>query len=147
MPKRTHYLHSNIGFTLVELLIVVALISILSGLTLQIINSRGQRAIARDGVRQHNLSSLREGIEAFRVSEGRYPTNSSDSALSTFISLWPNGKPSSSDQYIYGRDLDGMNFGLVVAREQDNLGFKYRSDWGETRVCLNLDPVSTTCGN
>ena len=135
------------GFTLVELLIVVALITILSGLTLQIINVRGQRAIAEDEVRRSNLNSIKEGIEAFRVTEGRYPTTSQDSALSVFIELWPDGKPSASDQYVYGRDLDGQNFGLVIARDQDNLGYKYRSDWGEIRVCSNLVPVSNVCGN
>lgn len=133
------------GFTLVELLIVVTLIIVLSGITLSVVNVSGQRNRAQDELRRSNLKSLAEGIEVFRIAEGNYPASETDTRLAPYISIWPNDKPEEGDLYLYARDGTGLNFGLYVAREVDTQGYKYRSEWKEVRLCTDSSPSGTTC--
>ncbi len=63
------------GFTLVELLIVVAIIGVLS--TLLTANFIGVRQRSRDAHRKSDLRQIQSGLELYRADEGSYPTSSS----------------------------------------------------------------------
>ena len=66
----------NKGFTLVELLIVVLVISVLSGVTLGVLNSKGVKAKSRDAQREADLRKIQTALELFFVDNRQYPTTS-----------------------------------------------------------------------
>lgn len=61
----------NKGFTLVELIVVIAIIGILAGLTLTAFT--GARKSARDGRRKADLEQVRSALEMCRADTGSYP--------------------------------------------------------------------------
>lgn len=61
------------GFTLVELLIVVSLVSILVGALFSIINPRGIQAKARDSQRASDLAKVKVALESYFSDKRRYP--------------------------------------------------------------------------
>lgn len=96
---------SKNGFTLVELLVVIIVISILSGVVISVVNVSGMRARARDSQRKSDLSKIASALELFYTDNRSYPPSSatgawinagvSTSALATalvpnFIDLVPN---------------------------------------------------------
>lgn len=60
------------GFTLIEVLIVVAVIGILSGFVL--VNTKTSRAKSRDSRRYQDLAQLRIAVELYRADNNRYPS-------------------------------------------------------------------------
>ncbi len=61
------------GFTLVELLVVVAVIGILS--TLLVANFIGVRQRGRDAQRKSNLRQMQSALELYRADQAGYPTS------------------------------------------------------------------------
>jgi prepilin-type N-terminal cleavage/methylation domain-containing protein len=136
------------AFTLVELLIVISIVGILSGITLSIINASAQRSRATDGVKLSTLSKLVEALETHRVVEGRYPIVGGSgvpamTTLQTYLTKWPNNEPEGA-YYEYFSDGAGTLFGLTV---ETSLGtvYKYRSSWGQIRHCVSVSPNNDTC--
>jgi prepilin-type N-terminal cleavage/methylation domain-containing protein len=76
------------GFTLMELLITVALIALLSSVVLSSLATA--RAKARDTQRLQNLESLRVALESYRTTHGVYPIagSVSDPQFSGHCSGW-----------------------------------------------------------
>jgi prepilin-type N-terminal cleavage/methylation domain-containing protein len=69
------------GFTLVELLVVVAIISLLSSIVLAALSTA--RAKARDAERIAELRSLTQALELYKNTFGQYPTNEIDPQTDT----------------------------------------------------------------
>lgn len=67
----------NSGFTLIELMVVVMIIAVLSGLVLNIVNPSGLRAKARDSSRTADLKRIQAALEAYFADNRGYPTSSS----------------------------------------------------------------------
>lgn len=67
------------GFTIIELLIVIAIIGILAGLVLN--NFQGAQAKARDVQRKTRMNSIYSKLEEYYNNNGAYP----DGALSTTV--------------------------------------------------------------
>jgi prepilin-type N-terminal cleavage/methylation domain-containing protein len=63
--------NSQIGFTLIEILVVITIIGILAGILL--FNFQELRKQARDKIRKSDLQSLQLAIETYKVQNGRYP--------------------------------------------------------------------------
>lgn len=61
------------GFTLVELLIVIIVISILSGVVLTVVNPSAMRARARDSQRKSDLAKVQNALEAYYTDFRSYP--------------------------------------------------------------------------
>lgn len=59
------------AFTLIELLVTIAIIAVLTGLSLVAFNA--SRAIARDGKRKADLEAIRSALEIYRSDKGEYP--------------------------------------------------------------------------
>ena len=64
---------SSKGFTIVELLVVVSLIAILSGLILNVVNIRGVRAKSRDAQRAGDLKKIQTALEVMYADTRIYP--------------------------------------------------------------------------
>lgn len=64
--------NQNTGFTLVELLVVVLIISILSGLILGVLNPAGIRAKSRDAQRASDLKKLQTALELYFADNRSY---------------------------------------------------------------------------
>jgi prepilin-type N-terminal cleavage/methylation domain-containing protein len=63
------------AFTLIELLIVVSLIGILTGLVISVVDSQGLRARARDGQRASDLKKIQIALELYFADFRNYPTS------------------------------------------------------------------------
>src|SRR3989344_4750312 len=61
----------NIGFTLVELLIVITIISTLSGIGFAVFGNATRNA--RDAKRKADLEQIRTALEMYKADNGRYP--------------------------------------------------------------------------
>ncbi len=69
------------GFTLVELLIVIAIIGILS--TLLMANFIGIRQRARDAQRKSDVRQIQSALELYRADNGSYPAPAGSNGLTT----------------------------------------------------------------
>ena len=151
---------NSIGFTLVELLIVISIVGILAAITLAALNPIEQRNRAADGVRLANMEKLIAGIESFNSGEDGYPQdvnnnqNPMDDAngLNVYVSDWPDGKPDGATYLFWSNATSPSNgtvYGLSVDMAHDNTAFKFRSDWGspEILICTDKSPSTAGCTN
>jgi prepilin-type N-terminal cleavage/methylation domain-containing protein len=74
------------GFTLVELLIVIIVISILSGVVISVVNVSGMRARARDSQRKADLSKIASALELFYTDNRSYPPTAGGGWINAGIS-------------------------------------------------------------
>jgi prepilin-type N-terminal cleavage/methylation domain-containing protein len=61
------------GFTILEILLVIALIGILLGIMLVVLNPRARFASARNDTRQSDIKRLETALTQYRLQEGSYP--------------------------------------------------------------------------
>ncbi|MDC0449067.1 type II secretion system GspH family protein [bacterium] len=141
MPKKALPVQS--GFTMIELLLVISIIGVLSGVLLSVVNVQGQRDMANDAVRRASIEQIIESLETHYAVEGYYPADKDASSLSIYMSIWPDDHPTGSI-YDYAT-TDGATFGIVVATARTGVNLKYLSDWGEIRECANGEPDSEDC--
>lgn len=67
------------GFTIIELLVVILVIGVLSGVLLGVVNSSGVRAKARDSQRKADLKKVQTALELYFADNRAYPTSGSAS--------------------------------------------------------------------
>ena len=84
------------GFTLIELMIVIAIIGLLSSIVL--VSVKDASARARDAVRKQDMTMLKKALEAYWLGSFHYPTESlcTDSSVGCggcgcAVSNFPNG--------------------------------------------------------
>lgn len=88
------------GFTLIELMVVLAIIGILMGLALT--SFMGSRKAARDGKRRVDLEQIRSALEMCRSDTGSYVVGSSlPGTCSTYLSSMPSDPLSPASVYAY----------------------------------------------
>jgi len=68
------------GFTLVELLVVIVIISILASIS--IIAYNGSQGRARDSRRQNDIAELAKGLELYYLDNHKYPTSGGATVMS-----------------------------------------------------------------
>lgn len=145
------------GFTLVELLIVVLVISILSGVTLGVLNSKGVKAKARDSQRIADLKKIQTALELYFSDNRTYPPTTGWATVSLgLIALAPSymnvlpvdpvNDASNGDicngvsEYAYGYySATGTNYYLGATMEVDT------SD--ESSPCDSLYGWSSVCSS
>jgi prepilin-type N-terminal cleavage/methylation domain-containing protein len=117
------------GFTLIEMLAVIAIIGILTSIALP--NLSGSREKARDSERVTELNQIALGLELYYNACRTYPSaltltidegcpSGSGITLGTFLKSIPTEPVTGHDAYKYGRAADGSSFVLRAVLERDN---------------------------
>ena len=118
------FIRNDDGFTVLETLLVALLLGILSALSITVINFQSKRVQVQNSVREHQLEKIVQGIEAFRVAEGKYPVDTNNNGnptddlfanptIRSYITAWPG--PTTDYYYRYYTE-GGISFLCVSAR-------------------------------
>ncbi len=119
---------SRKGFTLIEILIVVAIIAILAGVVL--VGLRGAGPQARDARRVADLRQIQNGLELFFNKTGSYPAAPGGAggpldwaALETAliaanVNIKSIPKSPRPPEYMYGTDSTGTSYVLQATLEE-----------------------------
>ena len=121
------------GFTLVELLIVIAIIGILAVVLVVAVNPSAQLHKAHDAQRKSDLAQIQKALEQYYNDNNQYPNNTSN----TFQIIDPNHTPSTiqwgsawmpymtvlpsdpnSNTYVYVADPSQQKYWLYASLEQ-----------------------------
>jgi len=141
MDQKISFLKSKNGFTIIELMIVVSLISLLSGIVLSVVNSGKQQKRAQDATNLSSLTKLASAIESYYYGEGQYPAkstsdpngnplnNSANTSLNQYIKTWPG----TTFYYITDGSSPPSKFDVYVQKLVDGRYYKYRSS--QAAVC------------
>jgi len=146
---KNYYAKKQAGITLIELLLVITLIGILSGVLVSIINPQRQRDIAADGVTRANLTKTCAAIEAYYEGENEvYPeesteadknplhaTASTSSVAAFYLNEWLPG-------FIYTRNVAGSQYAIHVQQVGTTNYFKCNSTWKNVRECADTTDFS-----
>lgn len=112
------------GFTLVELLIVVSILAILSGILISVINIQRVQGRARDSVRKEGLATIAGGLERYYADNNFYPAGTwvADLTTGTTVYIKPGAfpkDPSTNANYNYGQVGGNQNFCVCATLEVD----------------------------
>lgn len=135
----------SLGFTLVELLIVVGIIGILA--TLLMANFIGVRQRARDAQRKSDIRQMQSALEIYRSDNGSYPVTGNfpaclsplTSGTSTYMAKIPCDPLGGNYTYT---SASGNSYTLSTCLENSN-----DSQKDATNICSNTSTVSFTVQN
>lgn len=118
------------GFTLLELIIVIGILSIFSIGAIAVINPVAQFQKANDARRKSDLSQIQKGLEGYYQDNGKYPADNAPSdyrikgldgnvvswgvSWQPYMDVLPKD-PSSSKKYIYYVSSDGQAYFLYAS--------------------------------
>jgi prepilin-type N-terminal cleavage/methylation domain-containing protein len=128
------------GFTLIEMLIVITILGILSGILVSTINQQAQRRRAQDAVNTTAMEQVMQGLESYYAAEGMYPAalngtpNLANTRVQEYLAKWPTGFT-----YVVNGGLS--QFAVYVLASNDNY-LKYDSSWGKIKLCKS-DQIAT----
>ncbi|KKQ96886.1 MAG: hypothetical protein UT56_C0001G0044 [Candidatus Levybacteria bacterium GW2011_GWB1_39_7] len=145
---------SSDGFTLIELVLVVAIMGILSAFFLTVLNPFEQFKKAADSQRKSDLAQVQRALEVYYEDYSRYPEASSDkiapqgsvknwgSSWAPYINLLP--KDSSTQKlYIYMVSPDGQSYWLYASLDRQGKDPQACNQDGS--ACSNV-PAGLVCG-
>lgn len=137
--------HSSIGFSLIEIMVVISIISILASVLY--VNFNAARESSRDQVRTTDLKQLQLAVELYKAQNGRYPDSGCAGASNTFYG--PGPEPDGSVPSVTGnyRSCDDWIVGLVpefiaelpsdpISESEPGRGFYYRTDGGSYKIIV-----------
>lgn len=132
---------ANLGFTLVELLIVITLVGILSAFFIN--TSQNSLKISRDGKRKTDLEQIRAGIETYRADCNSYPLTSEIAFTYPSSSLVGDGTPTNcraTNTYINAIPTD--------PQRSAGTSYRYASAGTTYEICAALETGTgtVTCG-
>lgn len=147
MHKRSS---KQVGFTIVELLIVIVVIGILAAITIVAYN--GVQARARDTIRMHDLKNIQKVVELYHADDGTYPLGAGGSGAWSGLCYTGTYYP-----YIIGVSGYMTTQPLDPKWKNDTTGghcYLYRSNgtdymilaWGSMETICGGDP-SNTCNS
>jgi type IV pilus assembly protein PilE len=121
---------NNRGFTLIELMIAVAIIAILASIALPLYNNYVQTS--REGVLVHNISTIEVFQEDFRLRTGSYLTVAADAAAIETAIGW--------------QQRDDGNITYSIAPGTGGTYQVTATDASGTSVCMRM-PAKVRCQN
>lgn len=133
------------GFTLVELLVVISIISILSIVGLSIYS--GVQAKARDAQRLDDAKKIITSLEQYKSGAGKYPGTEDGSACKTGAA-WCNSE--SANPWIPGLDTTNFLDGKVPKDPKSgsvDLYYYYMTNSAGSDYCLQISQENNAGGN
>lgn len=116
----------NNGFTLIELMLVVVLIGVLSGVMLSVINISGMKARSRDAQRAGDLKRIQTALELYFSDNRGYPSSGS------FVEIKGGMAPLTAELvtkgYIQTLPPDPMSATAVSACGLSSYGYYYETN-------------------
>ncbi|HBI25616.1 MAG: fimbrial protein pilin [Candidatus Wolfebacteria bacterium GW2011_GWC2_39_22] len=116
---------SQKGFTLVEMLIVIAIIAILASVSL--VSVGGVRKSARDTKRVSDISKIQQQLEVFYSINGAYPATAAFATFTTDANFndplnvaYSYGAYSNNQKYVLGAIMEGGTAAMNEASELDD---------------------------
>jgi prepilin-type N-terminal cleavage/methylation domain-containing protein len=107
------------GFTLVEMLIVIAIIAILASVAL--VSVRGVRSSANDTKRISDLNKVQQQLEVYYTKNGNYPATPVNWAgLGAALGTTLSNDTASDRTYEYGSEAGGQHYTLKATLENKN---------------------------
>lgn len=137
------------GFTLIEVLVVVAIIGILSSLVL--VGLGGARAKGRDARRISDLKNIQNGLELYFAKYGQYPSSLTDTNLAGSGGVVRTIPSDPNPNWGYGYCARSSDNGAYVLashlEDADNPALReYRSDVFSS-ICTVSLPAGTPAGS
>ena len=137
----SHINRQKQGFTLIELIVVVSLVGLLSGVAITVINADSKKKLSEDSVKKTNIRTLAEGIESYRTAEGQYPIDTTPASMNPYVKTWPSGY-----NYVTNAVAPYTNFYIYIRSSVNaSIFFKYSSLWKEIRECTSPTPGFGSC--
>jgi general secretion pathway protein G len=149
-------MHSQKGFTMIELLIVIGLMGVMASIALAILNPLEQIRKANDSRRKSDLEQLQRGLELYYQDNGKYPLSSVNYRISVnavtinwgtawqpYISKVPSD-PVATRTYVYysAAAANGQSYYLYANLER---GSRDSQACNAGAACPNV-PGGVTCG-
>jgi len=147
MKKVSNYNKNHkgeVGFTIMEIMVVISIIGVLSAITIGVMDIGRQRDIAKEASIRANMvkvcSALRAYGEAEAVTYAAYPAegdnnnpldpSASDAEIVAFyLTEWPEG-------FVYNVTITGSQFSVYVKQSVTDNFWKCRSSsWNDIREC------------
>jgi general secretion pathway protein G len=112
------------GFTLIEVLLVVAILGILAAVAVK--NLGGRREMAMVGATRASIAAIAGAIDLYEVDTGRYP-----SSLQGLLTS--DGAPNWSGPYLKGGEIPVDGWGRAFAYSLDGKVYKIASAGPDTQ--------------
>lgn len=135
--RRTAVASTTLGFTIVELLIVIVVIGILAAITIVAFN--GISGQAKDTERKAELSSIQKALERYRIDNGGYPTCASTPGTN----LGTYTLTASTAQYCLADDLVPKYLSAIPADPTNTGSYRYHYGAGYKKMTA-ISYASTT---
>lgn len=128
------------GFTLVELLISIAILSILAIGTMYVINPLGQIAKAKDGVRLNDLSHIKTALNMYYNDHNNFPaTLTFGSKLSDNNTVYASIIPQDSNldtPYVYQTNSTNSQWAIIYAKLTTSYPAYINCELSSLKSCL-----------
>jgi prepilin-type N-terminal cleavage/methylation domain-containing protein len=120
--RKSFNIFGNLGFTLVELIVVIAILAVLIIISIAVLNPVSQLQKAKDAIRQSDLNQLYTALDTFYNDKGCYPTKTDLSELTDapiYIKKIPVDPDAASNvKYNYFHDpADCPQWFTIITRE------------------------------
>jgi len=135
------------GFTMIELLISVLLLTVLSGVVMGVLNSAGYQKKGRDAQRLSDLKRLQTALELYYADNRVYPSGTKSSValteLASYITPLPDD-PLSTLDYTYTAVGSGAGYTVKANMELETSNLKCQvqtcASELETYCCVFTNP-------